>query len=207
MVFDGGVTLDDVTVGFSPTSLVLHIGTSGSQLSLAGFSAGNALAPSAIASYEFADGTILTHTELVARGAGIDPSLLTGDTFNGTLVVGGPANDALGASSLNDILSGGAGNDILAGLQGDDLILGGPGRDELIGYSGDDVLEGGAGDDFLDGGEFETGGGGNDTYRYNLGDGLDTVFDGPGFGSEVNTLQLGPVSRRRASVLRLSMVC
>ena len=188
VVFDGSITPNDVTVSFALTTLILQFGTGGDQLAIAGFNATNALAPSAIAHYQFADGTMLTHADLVARGAGLASSLLTGGTFNGRVAVGGSANDALGASDLNDILSGGAGDDYLAGLQGDDLILGGAGRDELIGYTGDDVLEGGAGDDYLEGGQF---GEGNDTYRYNLGDGLDTVSDGPGFGSEVNELQFG----------------
>ncbi|MCP4072787.1 MAG: hypothetical protein GY742_13780, partial [Hyphomicrobiales bacterium] len=45
------------------------------------------------------------------------------------------------------------------------------GNDTIVGFYTDDTLEGGLGDDFL------TGGDGDDVYRYNLGDGNDTIHE------------------------------
>src|SRR5205823_956672 len=47
----------------------------------------------------------------------------------------------------------------------------GPGNDVVTGTAGNDLLIGGTGNDILNGGA------GNDEYRYNLGDGNDTITD------------------------------
>ena len=78
-----------------------------------------------------------------------------------------------------DLLDGGQGNDVLQGGGGDDRLEGGSGDDILIGdFSdllggaiGDDDLHGGLGNDRLVGGD------GLDTYRFNLGDGIDSIED------------------------------
>jgi VCBS repeat-containing protein len=54
---------------------------------------------------------------------------------------------------------------VLNGAGGNDLILGGGGNDTLNGGTGNDTLYGGAGDD---------------TYRFNLGDGADTIIETQG---------------------------
>ncbi|MFI3156852.1 MAG: calcium-binding protein [Methylococcaceae bacterium] len=56
-------------------------------------------------------------------------------------------------------------NTTLQGLGGDD---------SLYGNDGNDILDGGVGNDYLSGGT------GNDTYRFNVGDGQDTVMDEQG---------------------------
>ena len=87
--------------------------------------------------------------------------LLNGDNGNDTLKGG------LGA----DILIGGAGNDLLSGMDGNDQLSGEAGNDNLNGGTGDDVLTGGAGDDTVEGGA------GNDVYRFNRGEGKDTIIN------------------------------
>ncbi|WP_279626438.1 calcium-binding protein, partial [Polycladidibacter hongkongensis] len=87
----------------------------------------------------------------------------------------------------DDTLEGGAGDDYLRGDSGNDTLRGGEGKDTLDGSSGDDTLEGGTGDDTLT----DTSGG-SDTYRYNLGDGADTIHEGTTSYSEIDTLVLGP---------------
>ena len=99
----------------------------------------------------------------------------------------------------NDSFSGGSGRDIVYGGTGDDYLGGGDGKDELYGEDGIDIIRGGAGSDILDGGDGDDkiygdgdsdiliGGKGNDyleggvacsdTYVYNLGDGLDRIYD------------------------------
>jgi Ca2+-binding RTX toxin-like protein len=167
VVFDAGVRPEDLHIGLAPTALVIQIGSGGDQVAITGFSANDVLAPSAITDYQFADGTIVTHADLVARGLGIDPTLLANAAVTGRVIAGGTGGDPLNGTSLNDLLHGGAGNDSLSG---------GSGADTLIGGTGDDQLNGG---------------GGNDTYRYQVGDGLDVVVDTAVEG-EGNVLWFGP---------------
>ena len=167
VVFDAGVTPEGLQIGLAPTALVIQLGSGGDQVAITGFSAGDALAPSAIADYQFADGTIVTHADLVARGLGIDPTLLANAAVTGHVIAGGTGGDPLNGTSLNDLLHGGAGNDSLSG---------GSGVDTLIGGTGDDQLDGGSG---------------NDTYVYRVGDGLDVVVDTAVEGEE-NVLSFGP---------------
>ena len=86
--------------------------------------------------------------------------------------------------------------DVLWGSRGDDRLFGGEGDDTLSGNAGDDMLAGGEGNDILDGGE------GADVYVFNIGDGVDRIFDngswgtdgvlfGPGITPEMLTLSLG----------------
>ncbi len=71
---------------------------------------------------------------------------------------------------------GTAGNDTLTGLwrnrkpEDNDWFIGGTGNDILSGGYGNDILEGGAGNDTL------AGASGSDIYRFNLGDGQDTIY-------------------------------
>ena len=60
---------------------------------------------------------------------------------------------------------------MMLGGDGNDVLTGGAGNDSLEGEAGDDVIEGGTGDDQLIGGD------GADVYRFNLGDGLDSLSD------------------------------
>ncbi len=65
-------------------------------------------------------------------------------------------------------------DDNITGTPYDDVIYGNDGRDTLSGGSGKDILIGGHGNDTL------YGGAGNDTYRWNSGDGFDTIEDNSG---------------------------
>lgn len=104
---------------------------------------------------------------------------LTGGEGNDELygsgeLVGGNGNDVLEGRGT---LDGGVGSDRLKG-QGSDTLLGGVGNDILIANTDawqetSNTLEGGAGADQLFGSH------GNDTYRFNLGDGQDTLTETP----------------------------
>ncbi len=72
---------------------------------------------------------------------------------------------------------GTAANNSLTGHEGADILQGNAGNDTLYGYAGNDVLEGGVGVDNLQGGN------GDDTYRFNLGDGKETIYDSAGTDS------------------------
>ncbi|MER0238230.1 calcium-binding protein [Fulvimarina sp. MAC8] len=99
-------------------------------------------------------------------------------------------DDTVYGSSIPDYIHGGDGNDILFGEGDDDFIQGQAGNDQLYGGSGDDNLGGGTGSDTLVGGtgnDLLRGNQGNDNYRYQPGQGMDTISEdqGPaGLGGE-----------------------
>ena len=89
---------------------------------------------------------------------------------------GDGGNDTLNGGSGQDILSGGAGDDHLEGGYDSDSLFGGSGHDTLIAShdvfdTSDNVLQGDTGNDTLYGSY------GNETYRFNLGDGQDTIIE------------------------------
>jgi Ca2+-binding RTX toxin-like protein len=71
-------------------------------------------------------------------------------------------------------LSGAAGNDSLSGAEGHDTLLGGEGADDLNGGVGNDLL-------------IDDSASSNDTYRWGLGQGVDTIVDA---GGASDTLRL-----------------
>ncbi len=76
------------------------------------------------------------------------------------------ASEIVTGDAAGDDLSGGGGNDLVLGSQGDDTLNGGPGNDTLHG------------------------GAGNDTYRFNRGDGADTIIETHGDTGE-DALEFG----------------
>ncbi|GAB6041680.1 hypothetical protein JCM17961_23550 [Endothiovibrio diazotrophicus] len=144
--------------------------------------------------------------------AGENDSVLLGgageDTVTGNegdnLLYGGEGDDALSGAGGNDYLFGGAGNDSLAGVRGDNHLYGGFGDDTLTGGTGNDILDGGEGNDALTGNLYAysdfhggtgddtmTGGCYADTYRFNLGDGHDTIIDRNGYNNTNDLILLG----------------
>ena len=107
---------------------------------------------------------------------------ITGDAGTDR-IHGGRGDDILRGRAGDDLLEGDAGNDVLQGGAGRDVIAGQQGSDELDGGSADDDLSGGSGDDELVGGrgnDVLRGGAGHDTYRFDEGDGNDTIADDSG---------------------------
>jgi len=106
--------------------------------------------------------------DFVNAGGGDDlVYLLSGNDFG---------NGGLG----NDSVSGDSGNDIVMGADGDDRVHGGAGRDAVSGGRGNDYVTGDEGDDILAGGEGTdevVGGSGNDVFKFQRGDGVDTLID------------------------------
>ncbi|MBI4937116.1 MAG: hypothetical protein HY846_02645 [Nitrosomonadales bacterium] len=115
------------------------------------------------------------------------------------VIYAGAGADWVSAGYGSDYADGGIGDDVIFGQSGSDVLLGGTGQDILYGDTpestvatatpGSDYLDGGAGDDTLYGNEGDDtiiggtendtlyGGAGQDTYIYNLGDGIDTIYD------------------------------
>jgi len=197
VVFGAGITEDDISVGIG--SLVVRVGLTGDAIHIQGFNPATPTVPVGIETFEFANGTILTQADLIARGfdlvgtANID-SLNGGETYRGIyglagddVLTGGMIDNVLDGGDGRDVLFGNGGVDQLSGGTGDDVMLGGEGDDVLDGEDGNDVLQGEAGDDVLVGGIGDDqllGGAGADTYLFNLGDGIDSLSDSNQIGEE-----------------------
>ena len=136
-----------------------------------------------LASVEFADSTLWGATQFLKLTGTAAAETISGDTL----------------INANDVIDGGAGNDTLIGYAGVDTLIGGTGDDTLyaqssVGYNTNgtattaDDLTGGTGNDYL------VGTGGANIYRYNLGDGADTINaagDSNVAGAAVDKLILG----------------
>ena len=128
--------------------------------------------------------------DYIDGGSGDDIALGEGGS---DVLIGGAGDDFLDGDSAStsggdDFLDGGEGNDTLLGEGGDDVLFGGDGDDVLTGGDGNDVLYGGPGTDVL------AGGAGKDTYVFNVGDGMEVIFDTPAGADdpEASVLVLGP---------------
>lgn len=116
---------------------------------------------------------------------GSNPSLHLTDILN-SLEYASETGVTLSGTSSANTLTGGVGNDVIAGGYGNDTLNGGIGADKLYGEGDNDTLNGGTGADFVQGGF------GNDTYRYNLGDGTDTIIEeGSGTGNDADKIRFG----------------
>ncbi|MGH2360706.1 MAG: calcium-binding protein, partial [bacterium] len=173
--FGAGIDVDDLTLGQAS-------GAGGERYFTIKYTASDKLSINhgllgAFKSYEFADGTALTHAELLARRA---PTLKVEGSSQADVIEGGAQGDALYGKSGDDTLRGGAGADALSGGFGSDVLEGGEGNDQLLGYEPystqgaqeHDTLYGGRGNDRMFGGL------GDDVYRIDRGDGIDTLGDG-----------------------------
>ncbi|MEK7816307.1 MAG: putative Ig domain-containing protein, partial [Pseudomonadota bacterium] len=161
---DGVDTIDDLTLagegnalqfgtGIDPTALTLSFDggvlvlnmSGGDQLRLTNFDPNDVYGAHAVETFSFADGTVLTYSQLIDRGfdlvgtAGDD--VITG-TNGVDRIVGGDGNDVINGGGGNDIIDGGLGNDILIGGAGDDTYSYalGDGTDTISDTAGTDAL-------------------------------------------------------------------
>jgi len=96
--FGNGIAAEDISLGLG--SLLLRVGSGGDAIHLDGFDPADPYATSAVEAFRFADGTVLTATELMARG--FDLAGTGGDDF-------------VSGTALVDRIKGGAGNDVMVG--------------------------------------------------------------------------------------------
>jgi len=100
--------------------------------------------------FEFADGTVLTNSDLynllMQSRATAGDDLITGTVLADTLN-GGAGDDEINGGQANDTLTGGTGNDFLNGGSGDDTYIfsRGDGSDTIYDDNGSDTLRFGAG--------------------------------------------------------------
>lgn len=165
--------------------LMRKLGTENEILIKAQFSDEGVLDARSITQWEFADGRVLSSTEvnkLLHQGTDGD-DVMEGDAYD-NILAGQAGNDFLHGNDGNDEIDGGDGDDHLHGDGGDDQLDGGNGNDTLDGGRGNDRLNGGDGNDTLDGGDgadILAGGKGDDSYI--IGDN-DTVILGESMGSD-----------------------
>ncbi len=168
--FGPGITPASVQLVSDGYGLIVRTGDPGDQVYFHDWFVSDAFRPGAI---RFADGTVWTADDLNGRLYSIygteGADTLTGTSGRRNYIYGLGGNDTLNGKELDDTLDGGAGSDRLYGMAGNDTLYGGEGNDTLSGSTGSDILVGGPGNDSLDGGP------GADTYRFNRGDGADTV--------------------------------
>ena len=206
LVFGAGINANVIVAAVGPNgSFVLRTGNGDNAVEIRNFGISNLNGPHPIDTFEFSDGSILAYSQLAAGGLAVSGGL-GNDQLNGTAqgerIFGGAGNDAIqgqeGTDTLlgedgADFLEGGSDDDVLFGGTGDDVMRGGDGNDVLNGEAGNDSLEGEAGNDVLVGGAGDDqllGGDGSDTYRFNRGNGLDSVFDS-GSGADTDTVVFG----------------
>lgn len=159
-------------VKFRPGSLLIDFGpsdpadlTSVDRVHVEGFDADNPWSTPVIEALRFADGQVMTYTDLLAQGFDIDGTAGNDDGSDA-------AHRALFGTAVVDRIRGFAGNDALSGLAGNDVLDGGDGTDTMYGGAGDDDLVGGAGVDRL------WGGAGHDRYFVSEGDVIGDAEDG-----------------------------
>ncbi|WP_248150851.1 beta strand repeat-containing protein [Stenotrophomonas indicatrix] len=182
--FGAGISADAVTVIKEGNDLLLEIGSGVDAIRLKDWllSNGEQNWRARIERFEFADGTVWTHGDLVARGA-ITRGTEVDDALDGWAgvdhMLGGAGNDILRSGSGNDVLEGGDGNDVLNGGTGSNTLYGGAGDDSLLvaTEARDNTLHGGTGNDTLSGGDYA------DTYVFNRGDGQDTIVENTGYST------------------------
>ena len=155
--FGVDVSASDITLRLG--SLLLDLG-GGDQIHIGNFNSDDVYNSVVIDSFQFADGSSLTSSELLARGFDLD---------------GTEQEDILTGTNITDRISGFGGDDLLVGRAGDDAVKGGDGDDELFGddmvtllsaaLHGNDLIDGEGGNDkILGNGGADTlhGGAGND---------------------------------------------
>ena len=99
---------------------------------------------------------------------------------------GSEDSEQLWGIETDDTIQGMGGHDMLSGNGGRDLLLGGFGNDTIWGDAGDDTIEGGPGQDWLSGNQ------GINRYRFNRGDGQDTISASWNYSpSDLNILEFG----------------
>ena len=154
IVFGEGITLADLTFRNENNNLRIIVkGDEGQGMLINQFFNENYPTYYQIEQFEFADGTIIDNK----NNGFVLNQLSTDETIRAT-----EYNDIIKANSGNDTIDSFNGNDIIDAGSGDDYVEAGYGNDDITGGKGNDILNGGYG---------------ADTYRYNLGDGFDIIYD------------------------------
>jgi len=102
IAFGAGITPDSISLGLG--SLLLHVGNQGDAIHIDDFDPNDVFANPSISNFQFADGTVLSYADLIAKGFDITGTA-GDDTITGTNV-----DDRINGLGGNDTLNGGLGN-------------------------------------------------------------------------------------------------
>ncbi|ULA65541.1 MAG: hypothetical protein LZF86_220002 [Nitrospira sp.] len=106
LVFGAGIGEEDLSLSVAAGSLVVRLGSSAQTVTIGGFDAANVEGASGVDTYHFADGTVLSHEQLVARGFAFTGSVgndtLTGVTNGFNRLVGGVGDDTYIVNHVTD---------------------------------------------------------------------------------------------------------
>ncbi len=137
----------------------------------------------------FADGDEFRLADVVSFQKGTAGADVLVGTAGKDFIYGGAGDDKLWGLASNDFVAGGLGDDLVSGNDDNDIVLGGNDADVVLGGLGFDLVSGdggndrvygGGGNDFVSGGRGDdelVGGSGDDIFRFERGDGRDTVYD------------------------------
>jgi Ca2+-binding RTX toxin-like protein len=123
--FGAGITSSMISLGLINGSLALRVGTNGDVVQFMNFNPADALAPTVLQSFVFADGTSLSYANMLAKGFDI---------------YGTTGNEALSGTNLDNRIYAGSGNDTLIGTGANDTLVAGAGFDTLIGGAGNETF-------------------------------------------------------------------
>jgi Ca2+-binding RTX toxin-like protein len=142
-----------------------------------------------VEAFRFADGSVIRLGDISSTLVGTSESDIIIGTSAADFIVGGAGNDTIRGLGGDDFGFGDSGDDLVAGDEDNDFVLGGTGNDQVIGGSGadtafgddgNDYVYGGNGSDIVVGGQGDdevVGGSGDDIFKYQRGDGRDTLMD------------------------------
>ena len=168
IVFGEGITLADLTFRNENNNLRIIVkGDEGQGMLINQFFNENYPSYYQIEQFEFADGTIIDNKS-------------NGFVFNQL-----SADETIRATEYNDIIKANSGNDTIDSFNGNDIIDAGSGDDYVEAGYGNDDITGGKGNDILNGSY------GADTYRYNLGDGFDIIYDYDSNSNNIDKIVFG----------------
>ena len=168
IVFGEGITLADLTFRNENNNLRIIVkGDEGQGMLINQFFNENYPSYYRVEQFEFADGTVIDNKN------------------NGFVLNQLSADETIRATEYNDIIKANSGNDTIYSFNGNDVIEAGAGDDYVEAGYGNDDITGGKGNDILNGSY------GADTYRYNLGDGFDIIYDYDSNSNNIDKIVFG----------------
>ena len=162
--FGPGLTLADLDLSVADATLSVRWGDAGFDVAVPD------------ASFGFTGTSLPTSGSLdqlqdYKLGAGIDAfEFADGTSYTLDQVLQAVQSQIIGTPG-DDLLEGGDQGEVIKGLAGNDVLRGGGGDDSIFAGAGDDTIFPGPGYDYVEGGE------GDDTYVYELGNGIDGISE------------------------------
>ncbi len=148
ILFGEGISPSDVTIQRRGNDLILSLHNGADTVTVYSYFLEAGTTTNTVDTIEFADGTVWNYEHIRVVWNAAPVSIGGFATISGT--------------NGNDTINGTSGGDFLSGEKGDDIINANAGNDVIYGGIGNDALNGGNGDD---------------TYIWNWGEGLDTIYD------------------------------